>query len=63
MAEGQGFEPWEAFTSTVFKTVTFGRSVTPPSNATPSVNGFQDHQCLGPLCHPSEQCDAKLKQY
>ena len=30
MAEGQGFEPWEAFTSLVFKTSAFDRSATPP---------------------------------
>ena len=29
-AEGEGFEPSEACTSTVFKTVPFGRSGTPP---------------------------------
>lgn len=31
MAEGGGFEPPEAFTSTVFKTVAFVRSATLPS--------------------------------
>ena len=30
MAEGQGFEPWEALTSLVFKTSALGRSATPP---------------------------------
>jgi hypothetical protein len=32
-AEGVGFEPTVAFTTTVFKTVTFSRSVIPPSGA------------------------------
>ena len=30
MAEGQGFEPWEALTSLVFKTSAFDHSATPP---------------------------------
>ena len=30
MAEGQGFEPWEALTSPVFKTGAFNHSATPP---------------------------------
>jgi hypothetical protein len=30
MAEGQGFEPWDALTSPVFKTGAFNRSATPP---------------------------------
>jgi hypothetical protein len=30
MAEGEGFEPPEAFASTVFKTAAFGHSATPP---------------------------------
>ena len=30
MAEGVGFEPTDACTSTVFKTVAFDRSATPP---------------------------------
>ncbi len=30
MAEGIGFEPTEAFTSTVFKTVALNRSAIPP---------------------------------
>ena len=29
-AEGEGFEPPVSFPTTVFKTVTFGRSVSPP---------------------------------
>jgi membrane protease YdiL (CAAX protease family) len=34
MAERQGFEPWEAFTSLVFKTNAFGRSAISPHGAT-----------------------------
>ena len=34
-AEGQGFEPWEAFASAVFKTAPFGRSGTPPGSRLP----------------------------
>ena len=30
MAEKQGFEPWEGYPSTVFKTAAFGRSATSP---------------------------------
>ena len=30
MAERQGFEPWEGFPSTVFKTAAFGHSATSP---------------------------------
>ena len=30
MVEGQGFEPWEALPSLVFKTSAFDRSATPP---------------------------------
>ena len=30
LAEGEGFEPPVSFPTTVFKTVTFGRSVSPP---------------------------------
>ena len=30
MAERQGFEPWEALTSTVFKTAAFDHSATSP---------------------------------
>ena len=30
MAEGEGFEPPEAFTSTVFKTAAIDHSATPP---------------------------------
>ena len=33
LAEGQGFEPWEAFASPVFKTSAFDRSATPPGRA------------------------------
>ena len=31
LAEGEGFEPPVSFPTTVFKTVTFGRSVSPPN--------------------------------
>ena len=31
MVEGQGFEPWEALPSLVFKTSAFDRSATPPT--------------------------------
>ena len=33
MAERQGFEPWEALTSTVFKTAAFDHSATSPHSA------------------------------
>ena len=39
MAEGQGFEPWEARASLVFKTSAFDRSATPPG-AAPIVSFF-----------------------
>ena len=32
MAEGQGFEPWDALTSPVFKTGAFDHSATPPDS-------------------------------
>ncbi|SJM94445.1 hypothetical protein CRENPOLYSF1_540033 [Crenothrix polyspora] len=32
MAERQGFEPWEGYPSTVFKTAAFGRSATSPNS-------------------------------
>ena len=32
VAEGQGFEPWEALTSLVFKTSAFVHSATPPED-------------------------------
>ena len=35
MAEGQGFEPWEALTSLVFKTSAFVHSATPPEGRSP----------------------------
>ena len=37
-AEGQGFEPWEALASLVFKTSAFDRSATPPG--TPMLHFF-----------------------
>lgn len=33
LAEGQGFEPWDALTSPVFKTGAFNHSATPPELA------------------------------
>ena len=35
LAEGQGFEPWEALTSLVFKTSAFDHSATPPEGSSP----------------------------
>ena len=35
LAEGQGFEPWEALTSLVFKTSAFDHSATPPEGRSP----------------------------
>ena len=32
MAEGQGFEPWVPFDTSVFKTGAFDHSATPPEN-------------------------------
>ena len=37
LAEGQGFEPWEALTSLVFKTSAFDHSATPPEGSLPCV--------------------------
>lgn len=39
MAEGGGFEPPEAFTSTVFKTVAIVRSASPPQKTVPVWRG------------------------
>ena len=38
MVEGQGFEPWEALPSLVFKTSAFDRSATPPGQRIMSVS-------------------------
>src|SRR5688572_16039052 len=54
VAEGVGFEPTEAFTSTVFKTVAFGRSATPPRfTILPDVllDDLQPMGALGAWCH------------
>ena len=37
VAEGQGFEPWEALTSLVFKTSAFVHSATPPEGSSLAV--------------------------
>ena len=41
LAEGTGFEPAVAFTTTVFKTVTFNHSVTPPGLRCQKIENFR----------------------
>ena len=53
LAEGQGFEPWEAFTSLVFKTSAFDRSATPPGRSVSP---------LCPVASSSECADALRPQ-
>ena len=67
MAEGQGFEPWEAFASLVFKTSAFDRSATPPGRAILSFSGvvFNPVRAAilppllsGPACRDHFRCRA-----
>ena len=41
VAEGQGFEPWEALPSLVFKTSAFDHSATPPEGRLPPVEAMR----------------------
>jgi hypothetical protein len=43
LAERQGFEPWEGFPSTVFKTAAFDHSATSPEHEYPVIRADPVH--------------------